>query len=116
MASRAISASACVPTGSPVFDQPSNAWLISRYAEVEALLRETRVSKNFQRATPTPFETSILFQNPPDHTRVRAILNHAFAGAAMQGLEDRVREIADSLIDRWSWPRSWEFHLPTPAN
>jgi cytochrome P450 len=86
--------------GSPVFDPASKAWLVTRYADVEALLRETRISKNFQRASPTPFETSILFQNPPNHTRVRAILNQAFTGAAMQGLEDRVREIADSLIDR----------------
>jgi cytochrome P450 len=106
MASRAASsrwrgdATACVPSGSPVFDQLSKAWLITRYADVEALLRETHVSKNFQRATPTPFESSVLFQNSPDHTRVRAILNQAFAGVAVQGLEDRVRAIADSLIDR----------------
>jgi cytochrome P450 len=84
--------------GCPVFDPTANTWLIARYAEVEAFLRETRVSKTVQRAAPTPFETSILFQNPPDHTRVRAILNQAFSGAAMQGLEDRVREAADSLI------------------
>jgi cytochrome P450 len=93
-------ASAPVGCGSPFFDQPSNAWLITRYADVEALLRETRISKNFQRATPTSFESSILFQNPPDHTRVRTILNQAFAGAALEGLEGRVRAIADSLIDR----------------
>jgi cytochrome P450 len=115
MASRAASgqlradASTGFPRGSPVLDQSSNAWLITRYADVEALLRETRISKNLQRATPTPFETSILFQNPPDHTRVRAILNQAFAGAAAQGLEDHVREIADSLIDRLQSSRTSDF-------
>jgi cytochrome P450 len=100
MASPAVSSLWPVPAGAPFFDQTSNAWLITRYADVEALLRDTRTSKNFQRDTPTPFETSLLFQNPPDHTRMRTILNQAFTGAAMQGMEDRVREIADSLIDR----------------
>jgi cytochrome P450 len=84
----------------PVWDPNSGAWLITRYADVEALLRDPRLSKGFQRETPTPFETSVLFQDPPAHTRVRGILNQAFSGDAMQGLEDRVLHIADGLIDR----------------
>ncbi len=109
MASPAVRISALRSLASPVFDPASKAWLITRYADVEALLRETRVSKNFPRATPTPFDSSVLFQNPPDHTRIRQILNQAFSGAAMQGIEDRVRAIADSLMDRLQFSSSCDF-------
>jgi pimeloyl-[acyl-carrier protein] synthase len=87
-------------TGIPAFDPISRGWMITRYADVEALLRDVHVSKNFQRAEPTPFESSVLFQDPPDHSRVRGILNRAFSTDSMEGIEDRIRQIADGLIDR----------------
>jgi pimeloyl-[acyl-carrier protein] synthase len=86
--------------GIPAFDRISRAWMITRYADVEALLRDVHVSKNFQRAEPTPFESSILFQDPPDHGRVRGVLNRAFSPDSMARIEGRVRQIADGLIDR----------------
>ncbi len=86
--------------GAPIRETNSGAWLIGRYADVEAFLRDSRTSKNYRREKPTPFETSVLFQDPPDHTRVRGVLNRAFSGDVMQGLEERVRQIADGLIDR----------------
>lgn len=86
--------------GVPAFDPISRAWMITRYADVEALFRNVHVSKSFQRAEPTPFESSVLFQDPPDHTRVRAVLNRAFSPDSMAWIEDRVRQIADGLIDR----------------
>jgi cytochrome P450 len=87
-------------TGSPVFESISGAWLVTRYADVDALLRDARVSKNMQRSPPTPFETSVLFQDAPAHARTRGILNQAFSANALPALEDRVRQIADGLIDR----------------
>ena len=84
----------------PVWEPRSQAWLIARYADVEALLRESRVSKNVQRVVPTPFESAVLFQNPPDHTKVREILNRAFSSDAMRGIEEQVLQVVDGLIDR----------------
>jgi cytochrome P450 len=95
--------------GVPAWESNSGAWLITRYADVESLLRDARLSKAFQRETPTPFEASVLFQDPPAHTRVRGILNQAFSGGAMQGLEDRVLQIADALIDRMLSGRAADF-------
>src|ERR1700739_3793094 len=66
--------------GSPVWEPKSGAWLITRYGDVEAILRDSRLSKNSRRETPTPFETAVLFQDPPDHTRVRGVLNRAMSG------------------------------------
>lgn len=86
--------------GIPVWEPHSRAWLITRYADVETLLRDSRLSKNFQRETPTPFEMSVLFQDPPAHSRTRGVLNHACSGKVLEGLDDRVRQIADGLIDR----------------
>jgi pimeloyl-[acyl-carrier protein] synthase len=95
--------------GVPAWESNSGAWLVTRYADVESLLRDARLSKTFRRETPTPFETSVLFQDPPAHTRVRAMLNQAFSGDAMQGLEDRVLQIADALIDRMLPGRAADF-------
>lgn len=105
--------------GEPVFEPISQAWLITRYSDVEALLRESRVSKNFRRDAPTAFDMSVLFQDPPDHTRVREILNRAFSGDAMKGLDGFVRQVADDLIDRMKAGERTDFMsafaLPLPV-
>jgi len=84
--------------GEPVFEARSGSWLVSRYQDVEAVLRDSLLSKQFQRANPTPFETSVLLRHPPDHTRVRGLLNQAFSGPAIAGLEAKVEQFAGDLI------------------
>ncbi len=102
----------------PVFDETLQSWIVTRYADVEAVLRDPRISKKIQRATPTPFESSVLFLDPPDHGRIRGLLNQAFA-ALPENLEDRVRRIADGLIDQMILTRRAdfikEFALPLPV-
>jgi cytochrome P450 len=93
----------------PVFDSLTDSWLVGGYKQVEALLRDTRMSKQFQRAVPTPFETSVLFRDPPDHSRARAVLNRAFSSGVMDGLEQRILAIADGLIDRMLEGRTADF-------
>jgi cytochrome P450 len=104
--------------GEPVFNRTMQSWIVTRYADVEALLRDPRISKKIGRATPTPFESSVLFLDPPDHGRIRGRLNQAFASLP-ENLEDRVRRIADGLIDRMFEKRSvdflQEFALPLPV-
>ena len=102
----------------PVFNEATHAWMITRFADVESVLRDPRISKKIQRATATPFETSVLFRDPPDHGRIRGLLNRVFAEMP-ENLEDRVLRVADGLIDRMQEGRKSDFMrdfaLPLPV-
>lgn len=84
-------------------------WVLSRYADVMMVLRDAR----FGRADAESFwrerigEGSahgvitkwMLFRDPPDHTRLRTLVNKAFTPRAIENLRPRVQEIVDELID-----------------
>jgi len=102
----------------PTFEPISKTWLMTRYADVDAILRDSRISKKVHRETLTPFEISVLFQDPPDHRNTRGILNRAFSGNAMLGIEDRILRAVDGLIDKMLTRRTADFisdfALPLP--
>lgn len=87
-----------VAAGRPVFDASSNAWLIASYADVDAALRDPRLSKQDTGAGEGPFQVSVLFRDAADHARTRAVLNHAF-GLAMAGLDAAITRLVDERID-----------------
>ena len=86
-----------------------NAWLFTRHADVDAILRDHRLFGNDprkgtlspgQRARlPPPEEFTMLFLDPPDHTRLRALVNKAFTPNAVNALEPRIRGILGTLLD-----------------
>lgn len=84
-----------------------DAIVLSRYADVDRILRDhARFSVNPDLRTsrkarykPTPEERSILFIDPPDHTRLRSLVNKAFTRSAINALEPRIREIMGALLD-----------------
>src|SRR5207249_4225204 len=45
-------------------------------------------------------ESSMLGQDPPQHTRLRSLVNQAFTPRIIRRLEPRMREIAHELLDR----------------
>jgi cytochrome P450 len=102
----------------PVFHEPTQSWLVSRYADCEAVLRDPRVSKQVVREVATPFDTSVLFRDPPAHGRIRGLLNQVFAGMP-EDLDARVGRIANGLIDRMLAAGSADFirdfALPLPV-
>jgi cytochrome P450 len=92
--------------------------LVSRYDDVQDVLRRADVFSNIALVS-GPFaplpplddlagfrETHLSFDklatnDPPDHTRYRRILNRLFAPRSVAGLEPRLREFADGLIDEF---------------
>ena len=103
----------------PVFHPPTRSWLVSRFAHVDALLRDPRISKNFEGAPPHPFYRSMLFQDPPESTRIRGQLHQAFSAAMANHIETRIEETVDALLDRLPPDRPFdfirEFALPLPV-
>jgi cytochrome P450 len=92
-----------------------NGWLLARYADVKAALHDPRlvsnerVSANMDRLPETgivdmrPF-SRILAQwiinlDPPDHTRLRALVNKAFTPRLMESLRQSIQATVDQLLD-----------------
>ena len=86
-----------------------NAWLFTRHTDVDAILRNHHhfgndprkgtLSRRQRANLPAPDDFSMLLLDPPDHKRLRALVNKAFTPKAVNGLEPRVRSVLGSLLD-----------------
>ena len=84
-------------------------WVLSRYADVAMVLRDPRFGRanaeEFwrERVGPGPihqiFTKWMLFRDPPDHTRLRTLVNKAFTPRVIEGLRPRIQQIVDALLD-----------------
>ncbi len=96
-----------------------NAWLFTRYADVEAILRDhQRFGNDPRKGTlssrqlamlPPPDEFTMLLLDPPDHTRLRAVVRTAFTPRAVNALESRIRAILGALLDDIDDPTAFDF-------
>lgn len=82
-------------------------WLVTRYADCETLLRHPAVGKQPEQAG-LPAGTvigdellarSMIQLDPPDHTRLRRLVNKAFTPRIIARLEPRIRELVDGMLD-----------------
>jgi len=93
-----------------------NALVFSRYADVDAILRNhVRFSNDPDKrklskviSIPIPDERSILFMDPPDHTRLRSLVNKAFTHSAINALEPRIRALMGTLLDQIEEPAGFD--------
>jgi hypothetical protein len=102
-------------------------WAISRYDDVVAVLKDARrfSSEGLGRSFLPPWldrnptAGSLVMKDPPDHTRLRSMVNRAFSGAALVRLESSIRaiaeELAESLARRQEVDFVAEFALLLPA-
>jgi hypothetical protein len=85
-----------------------NEWILTRWADCQAVLREPRFSSNAVHSS-MPLEgpmsllrdaTSaiLLFIDPPDHTRLRGLVSQAFTPRRVEALRPRIAAIVDGLL------------------
>ncbi|GAA2841362.1 cytochrome P450 [Kitasatospora sp. CM 4170] len=96
--------------------EPTGQWLVSRYEDVSALLRDRRLGRTythrftheeFGRPAPDPahepFHTlndhGLLDLEGPDHTRIRRLVSKAFTPRMVEGLRPTVQRLAGELVD-----------------
>ena len=92
---------------SPLMD----AWVLSRFVDADAVLRDHKrfsSDQRLRRTTRTPRNAgienpgglSMLFLDPPDHTRLRALVSKAFLPVAIAALIPRIQTIVEELLEQ----------------
>ncbi|PYO21045.1 MAG: cytochrome P450 [Candidatus Rokuibacteriota bacterium] len=114
-------------TDDPVHLSALGFWVLTRYDDVVAALRDPRLAKeaiaSFVAArfgAPVPaMGLSMLDRDPPDHTRLRGLVSKAFTPRVVEGLRPRIQQIVDGLLDgvtaRGSMDLIEEFAYPIPV-
>ena len=74
-----------------------NAWVLTRYEDVDMVLRDHRRFSNHDDDD-REFR-SMLFHDPPDHTRLRSLVSKAFTPRSVAELEPRIRRVVQELLD-----------------
>jgi len=98
----------------PVHESALGFWVLSRYDDCQFVLRDPRFGKGERDRVPrqglTPeavaaldyFESrppSMLFLNPPDHTRLRNLVSKAFTPRTVERLRPHVVRLVDEILD-----------------
>ena len=112
----------------PVHHSPLGFWVLTRYPDVMAMLRDPRLIKEpiaafvaarFGMAVPPGLGLSMLDRDPPDHTRLRGLVSKAFTPRALERLRPEIQQIVDGLLDeveaRGSMDLVEEFAYPLPV-
>ena len=76
-----------------------DAWLLTRYEDVDTVLRDYRRFSNAERSLNDAGRVTLLDLDPPDHTRLRSLVSRAFTPRSVAALESRARHIAEELLD-----------------
>jgi cytochrome P450 len=112
----------------PVHHSPLGFWVLTRYADVMAMLRDPRLTKEpiaafvaarFGMTVPPGLGLSMLDRDPPDHTRLRGLVSKAFTPKALESLRPHIQQIVDGLLAQVESQREMdlieEFAYPLPV-
>lgn len=93
-------------------------WVISRYEDVNRLLKDPAIGREYRNAMTGPYEEPpqqvvnewkpvndllenwMLLRDAPVHTRLRGLVSPAFTPRAMERLRQNIRGIAEQLADQ----------------
>ncbi|XXY45740.1 cytochrome P450 [Sorangium sp. So ce269] len=96
------------------FSAGYNGWLVTRYDHVAAGFRDPRLSAKRSSAFVTKLPDEVrqrleplrrnlaswaLLLDPPEHTRIRSLINKAFVPRLVEGLRPRVEALVNELLD-----------------
>lgn len=104
-------------TQPPIFYEVNdfmNAWQLLKHEDALFMLRHPEIFSN-EGATPFPRDPDDYFYfipieiDPPHHRKYRAILEPLFSPQGVLKLEDKIRKLANDLIDQFIDKRGCEF-------
>jgi cytochrome P450 len=102
------------PVHKTTLSKGREVWLVTRYADVEPWLKDERLSKDPRKVNAgmqlpawlrwfkplAALDQNMLDLDPPDHTRLRKLVHRAFTPRRIEGLQVRIGELSDELLDR----------------
>src|SRR5580704_15575354 len=115
------------------YDERLDRWLVTRHKDVRASLRDRRLGRNFRHVgTEAEFKAesldpqwqafwnverwSLLFIEPPEHTRIRKLVAAAFTPRAVESMrgpsEALARQLLDSCLERGRFDLLYDFAQP----
>jgi cytochrome P450 len=118
------------------YSEANGGWMLFRYEDVHATLRDHsrfssrgRFSAALQRMDPDTrarigpltdhFTVGMLANDPPDHTRLRGLVNRAFTPRVVENMRPRIVQIVadllDAALDRETFDLIADFAYPLPA-
>lgn len=110
-----------------------SGWLVTRYDDVAALLKDERFVKDKAAALTAeqaakqpwvprvfrPLTRNMLDLDPPDHTRLRNLVHRAFTPRLVDRMRDRIQDLADDLLHaaegRGGMDLIGDYALPIPT-
>ena len=91
-------------------------WVVSRYEDIDRILGDHRTFASDYRAGLDPDEAAhretpatMIDVDPPDHTRLRSLANHAFTPRAVEALRPEIEAIADEAFEGFAEAGGCEF-------
>jgi cytochrome P450 len=111
---------AALRESNPVHRSPFGFWVFTRHADCLAVLRDKRASSDGRNIDVTDFPAMrdrefidgsgatgemlaemapFIFRDPPDHTRLRGLVQKAFTPRVVEGLRPRIEQICSDLLD-----------------
>lgn len=93
----------------PVHRCPDESYFLTRYADVLGVYRDRRMSSDKKVEFKPKFgdgplythhTTSLVFNDPPLHTRVRRLISAAFTPRSLAASEPRIVEVVEGLLDQ----------------
>ncbi|WP_168734805.1 cytochrome P450 [Deinococcus sp. KSM4-11] len=97
-------------------------WMLTRYGDVEQALKDQRLTKDVTKVRDAGEEVmpgNMLDRDPPDHTRMRQLVAHAFTPRVIEEQEAHIRSIARTLLSRVTPGQPFEamrnYAMPLPV-
>lgn len=94
------------PVSKMRFPDGQLGWLITLYEDAVEILKDSRVIKDVSKLfggnmeSGSVFMHNMLFSDPPDHKRLRGLVQKAFTPQMIAGMRERIQEITDELLDK----------------
>jgi cytochrome P450 len=111
-------------------DGKTPIWFVTRYADVEAMLRDKRFTRDFRLAADPDrlppqgpldplLEGHMLNRDGADHRRLRGLVSQAFTPGRIAALRPRIeaiaRELLDEVVERGQMDLIGDFAYPLPT-
>jgi len=103
---------------SPVHRNSDGSYLLTRYNDMVAAYRDPACWSSDKKVDFHPkfgqsplyehHTTSLVFRDPPDHTRIRKLFQAAFTRKALAALEPRIHQLVDQYLDELEERREME--------